>query len=161
MPVPSFASRSIRRLIRPRHRFRYFVELVVVGTEEIAPSHGNDVRHDEMVLRLAGARHNTRLSYSSLVKPGFLPVGASLNTHQSQRTSASLSANPKKGPLLNPDHHRVWSHKMLDARITEACLLHPSNAVCAGVIESAFGLDQHIQAHHQSECVLRPVVVND
>ncbi len=43
----------------------------------------------------------------------------------------------------------------------EAGLLHPGRAVRAGVVESARRLDQHVQAHHQPERVLRSVVVDD
>ena len=40
-------------------------------------------------------------------------------------------------------------------------LLHPAGAVGAGVVEAARRLDEHVQAHHQAERVLRSVVVDD
>ena len=50
---------------------------------------------------------------------------------------------------------------MLDARLAEAGFLHPALAVGAGVVESGRRFDQHVQAHHQAERVLRAVVVDD
>ena len=49
----------------------------------------------------------------------------------------------------------------LDACGREARLLHPSAAIGAGVVEAARRLDEHVQAHHQTERVLRSVIVDD
>jgi len=50
---------------------------------------------------------------------------------------------------------------MLDVCLAEPGVLKPSAAVGAGVVEPAFGLDQHVQAHQQSERVLASLVVDD
>jgi len=66
-----------------------------------------------------------------------------------------------RGSLLNADNHGVRADEVLNSGLAEAGVAHPALAVRAGVVESAGGLDQHIQAHHQTECVLRTVIVND
>jgi hypothetical protein len=65
------------------------------------------------------------------------------------------------GPSFDSDHHRVGTQQVLHAGFAEAGFLHPTHAIGAGVIETASGLDQHVQAHEQTEGVLGPVVVDD
>jgi len=50
---------------------------------------------------------------------------------------------------------------MFDARRAESCLLHPLGAIGPGIVETVGGLDQHIQAHHQSKSVPRAIVIDD
>lgn len=53
--------------------------------------------------------------------------------------------------LLGTDDHRVGADQMLYSGFAEACFLHPSGAVSAGVVEAVGGFNQHIQAHQQSK----------
>ena len=50
---------------------------------------------------------------------------------------------------------------MLGAGLAEAGILHPALAVGAGEVEAAGGLDEHVEAHHKAEGVLRAVIVDD
>ena len=50
---------------------------------------------------------------------------------------------------------------MFFARFAEPGLFHPTHAIRSGVIESGGRLDQHVQAHEQTESILGPVVVDD
>src|SRR3954463_14234706 len=63
--------------------------------------------------------------------------------------------------LLQADHHGVGPHEVLGARGAESCVSHPSHALGGGVVEAMFGLDEHVQAHQQSERVLGSVVVDN
>src|SRR5579862_3172892 len=81
---------------------------------------------------------------------------------------ATLSLSRKPRParrglcaLLNADDHRVGTYQMFDASFLKSRLLHPPRTICAAVVESTGGFDQHIQAHHQSESVHRAIVVDD
>src|SRR5207249_195227 len=44
--------------------------------------------------------------------------------------------------------------------VANACPTHPADAIGAGVIEPAIGLDQHVEAHQQAEDVLAALVVD-
>src|SRR3954467_3136201 len=63
--------------------------------------------------------------------------------------------------LLQADHHGVGPHEVLGARAAESCVSHPSHAVGGGVVEAMLGLDEHVQAHQQSERVLGSIVVDN
>ena|SRR5215831_9191680 len=56
--------------------------------------------------------------------------------------------------LLNTDHHRVRTGQVLDTRLAEAGLLHPTCAFRACVVEASRRFDKHIETHHQAESVL-------
>jgi len=56
--------------------------------------------------------------------------------------------------LLDPNHHRVRSHEVLDAGFLEANFFHPAHAVGTGVVEASIGFDQHVQTHEEAEGVL-------
>src|SRR6267378_2484711 len=67
----------------------------------------------------------------------------------------------KRGNLFYGDHHGVRSGQVLHLTVAESGLLHPADAVRAGVIEAARSLDQHVQAHQEAEGVFLAVVVDD
>jgi len=50
---------------------------------------------------------------------------------------------------------------VFDPAITEARLLHPADAVGAGVVEATGRFDQHVEAHQQAEGVFLPGIVDD
>ena len=50
---------------------------------------------------------------------------------------------------------------MLDARTRESGILHPTPAVGARVIKPARQLNQHVQAHEQSESIGTALIIND
>jgi hypothetical protein len=50
---------------------------------------------------------------------------------------------------------------MLDPRFAEACFLHPTDAVRAGVVETSGGFDKHIEAHQQAEGIFGAIVVDE
>src|SRR5450432_1400149 len=86
-------------------------------------------------------------------------------TLRSLRTSWSSNSDgcgaAARPSLLDADDHRVRTDQMLHARRGEAGLLQPAGAVGARVVEAARSLDEHVQAHHEAERVLAPVVVDD
>jgi hypothetical protein len=47
------------------------------------------------------------------------------------------------------------------AGFAEAGFFHPGYAIGASVVEAAVGFDEHIEAHEESEGVLRAIVVDD
>src|SRR5437660_1191720 len=63
--------------------------------------------------------------------------------------------------LFDRDDHRVRTHERLDTRSREPGLAHPSLAVGPGKVETAFCLDQHVQAHQQTESVFAALVIDD
>ncbi len=72
------------------------------------------------------------------------------------RTSPSnaLAVQPMAGSWLDPDDHGIGADEVFDAAIGEAGFAHPADAVGAGVVESARGLDDHVEAHQEAEGVL-------
>ena len=62
----------------------------------------------------------------------------------------SRTATP---PLLDADDHGVGAGEMLHSSLPESRTVHPSNAISAGVVEPAVGLDHHLQAHHEAKGV--------
>src|SRR3984893_2448534 len=73
--------------------------------------------------------------------------------------SSAVSASP--AALFDRDDHRVRTRERLDAGLREPGLAHPRLAVGSGKVETARRLDQHVQAHQQTECVLAPLVIDD
>src|SRR6516164_4386582 len=63
--------------------------------------------------------------------------------------------------LLDSDHHRIGAYEVADFGFAEADLAHPGHAITAGVVETACGFYEHVETHHQSESVLRTVVVDN
>ncbi len=49
----------------------------------------------------------------------------------------------------------------LDPRLQEPSLTHPGLTVGAGKVETARRLDQHVQAHHETESIFAPLVIDD
>jgi len=63
--------------------------------------------------------------------------------------------------LFDADHHGLWTEQVFHAGLTETDFLHPTDAIVAGVIESAGSFNQHIQAHEQAEGILRAIVIDE
>jgi hypothetical protein len=59
-----------------------------------------------------------------------------------------------KERLFDADHHGIRTNKGFHASIGKTCLFHPSYAIRTGEIETSRCFYQHVQAHHQAECVL-------
>jgi hypothetical protein len=68
---------------------------------------------------------------------------------------------PNDAPLFDRNNHRVRTRERLDARLRKPGLAHPGLAVGPGKVETARRLDQHVQAHQQTECVLVPLVIDN
>src|SRR5215472_14221756 len=64
-------------------------------------------------------------------------------------------------PLLDADDHGVGASEMLHSSLPESLIVHPSNAISAGVVEPAVSLDHHLKAHHKAEGVFAAIVVDD
>ena len=62
--------------------------------------------------------------------------------------------------LLDADHHGVRPRQGFDVASGESDLGHPTPAVCASEVEPK-SLDEHVETHQQTECVLTPVIVDD
>src|SRR5262249_28556610 len=63
--------------------------------------------------------------------------------------------------LLDAHHHGVVADQVHDRGLAKPDLAHPACAVRAGVVEAAAGLDQHVQAHEETEGVPAALVVDD
>src|SRR5216117_2575162 len=63
--------------------------------------------------------------------------------------------------LLDSDNHRIGSRQMLDVSFLEANVAHPRAAVRARIVETARGLNKHVEAHQQTEGVLPSLVIDD
>src|SRR5258706_10390871 len=62
--------------------------------------------------------------------------------------------------LLDGYDHRVGTDEVFHARLAETGRCEPTAAVGPGVVEPAFGLDQHVQADQEPEGVLPTLVVD-
>lgn len=63
--------------------------------------------------------------------------------------------------LLEPNHHGVRTNQMLDAGVAESSFLHPAYAIGTRIVEAPLSLNEHVEAHHQAECTLFAVIVDD
>ena len=62
--------------------------------------------------------------------------------------------------LLDADHYGVRPRQGVDVASGESDLGHPTPAVCSGEVEPD-SLDEHVETHEQTECVLTPIIVDD
>src|ERR1700739_3447263 len=69
--------------------------------------------------------------------------------------------HPASFGLLDAYDHGVGTDEGFHARLAEAPFLHPPTAVPPGIAEAAGSCDQHVEAHQQTEGVLRPFVVDE
>src|SRR6201996_7648639 len=49
---------------------------------------------------------------------------------------------------------------MLYIGLAETSLLHPANAIGAGIVEASWRFDEHVEAHQQTKYILRSIVVD-
>src|SRR5215469_5619317 len=63
--------------------------------------------------------------------------------------------------LLDAYDHRIRPDKVLNSRLTETCFLHPCDAICSRVVGPAWCLDEHVQAHQETEGIGSPLIVDD